>query len=218
MKKWTVAAIIVLCIFASSPAFARGGGGCLAKGTPVLTPSGTIAIDKLRVGDPVWSIRAGKLQKATVQALTEVHPDNYLEISTGENTFLITPEHPVMVAQGEFRVARLLQVGDNIYQIQEGSLHAVRIKSVSSIQSKQPAYNLLVVPGGTFIPANIVVHNKGCFLPDSEILKADGTAIRISGVKRGDELLAYSPEGNIFHTKVKAIISHKVDEYIVLKT
>ena len=218
MKKWTVAAILLLCIFASSTAFARGGGGCLAKGTQVLTPSGSIAIEKLRVGDPVWSIRAGKLQKATVQALTEVRPDDYLEISTGENTFLITPEHPVMVAAGEFRIARLLQAGDNIYQIQEGSLHAVPIKSVSSIQSKQPAYNLLVVPGGTFLPANIVVHNKGCFLPDSEILKADGTTIRISGVKSGDELLSYSPEGSIVHTKVQAIISHKVDEYIVLKT
>ena len=218
MKKWAVAAFLLLCIFASSTAFARGGGGCLAKGTPVMTPSGSIAIDKLRVGDPVWSIRAGKMQKATVQALTEVRPDDYLEISTGENTFLITPEHPVMVATGEFRVARLLQAGDTVYQIKEGSLHAVPIKSVRHSASKQPAYNLLVVHGGTFLPANIVVHNKGCFLPDSEILKADGSTIRISGVKRGEELLSYSPEGNIVHTKVKEIISHKVDEYIVLKT
>jgi len=218
MKKWAVAIFILLSIFVSSPAFARGGGGCLAKGTPVLTPSGSTAIDKLRVGDPVWSIRAGKLQKATVQALTEVRPDDYLEISTGEITFLITPEHPVMVAPGEFRVARLLQAGDAVYQIKEGALHTVPIKSVRQSQSRQPAYNLLVVPGGTFLPANIVVHNKGCFLPDSEILKADGTTIRISTVKHGDELLSYSPEGNIVHTKVKAVISHKVDEYIVLKT
>lgn len=218
MKKWAIAAIIVLCVFAYSTAFARGGGGCLAKGTPVLTPSGPIAIDKLRVGDPVWSIRAGKLQKATVQALTEVCPDDYLEISTGENTFLITPEHPVMVDTGEFRVARLLQAGDSVYQIKEGVIHAIPIKSVRHNQSKQPAYNLLVVPGGTFLPANIVVHNKGCFLPDSEILKADGSTIFISSVKRGDELLSYSPEGSIVHTKVKEIISHKVDEYILLKT
>ena len=218
MKKWAIAAIIVLCAFTSSTAFARGGGGCLEKGTPVLTPSGSVAIDKLHVGDPVWSIRAGKLQKATVRALTEVRPDNYLEISAGENTFFITPEHPIMVATGEFRVARLLQAGDTVYQIKEGTLHAVPIKSVRHSQSHKPAYNLLVVPGGTFLPANIVVHNKGCFLPDSEILKADGTTIRISGVKRGDELLSYSPEGSIVHTKVKEIISHKVDEHIVLKT
>lgn len=219
MKKWAIAAIIVLCVLNYSTAFARGGGGgCLAKGTPVLTPSGSVDIDKLRVGDPVWSIRAGKLQKAVVRALTEVRPDSYLEISTGVNAFLITPEHPVMVAPGEFRVARLLKAGDTVYQIQEGSLHAVPVKSVQHSQSHQPAYNLLVVPGGTFLPANIAVHNKGCFLPDSDIMKADGTTIRISGVKRGDELLSYSPEGSIVRTKVKKIISHKVDEYIVLKT
>jgi len=218
MKNWAVAVFLLLCIFSTSTAYARGGGGCLAKGTPVLTPSGVISIDKLRLGDPVWSIRAGKLQKATVMALTEVRPDDYLEISAGESKFLITPEHPVMVATGEFRIARLLQAGDTVYQVKEGALNAVPIKSVQQSQSRQPAYNLLVVPGGTFLPANIVVHNKGCFLPDSEILKADGTTIHISGVKRGDELLSYSPEGNIVHTKVKAIISHKVDEYIVLKT
>ncbi len=218
MKRCAVAAFILLFIFISSPAFARGGGGCLAKGTLVMTPSGAIAIDKLRVGDPVWSIAAGKLQTGTVQVLTEVHPDGYLEISTGENKFLITPEHPIMVAPGEFRIARFLKPGDNVYQIQEGIINAVPIKSVRQIQSNQPAYNLLVVPGGTFLPANIVVHNKGCFLPDSAILKADGTKIMISAVRHGDTLLSYSTEGKIVHTKVKEVISHKVDEYILLKT
>ncbi len=62
MKKFAIAFFVLLCMFASSTAYARGGGGCLAKGTQVLTPSGSTAIDKLRLGDPVWSIRAGKLQ------------------------------------------------------------------------------------------------------------------------------------------------------------
>ena len=218
MKKWAVAAFILLDIFASSSACARGGGGCLASGTKVMTPSGAIVIEKLRVGDPVWSISAGKLQTGTVQVLTEVRPDDYLEISAGENKFLITPEHPVMVGPGEFRVARLLQPGDKVYQISKGVLRPVPVISVRPSQANLPAYNLLVVPGGTFISANIVVHNKGCFLPDSEILKADGTKILISAVRRGDELLAYSPEGNIVHTKAREVIRHKVDEYILLKT
>ena len=218
MKKSALAALILLFIFVSSPAFARGGGGCLAKGTLVLTPSGAIAIDKLRVGDPVWSIAAGKLQTGIVQVLTKVRPDKYLEISAGEDKFLITPEHPVMVAPGEFRIARMLGPGDNIYQLKEDIFHAVPVKSVRRSKSRQPAYNLLVIPGGTFLPANIVVHNKGCFLPDSEILKADGSKIMISAVRRGDELLSYTPEGKIVHTKVKEVISYKVDEYILLKT
>ncbi|MCK7481444.1 MAG: hypothetical protein M0C28_32895 [Candidatus Moduliflexus flocculans] len=46
-----------------------------------------------------------------------------------------------------------------------GELNAVPIRSIRHVRDDQPAYNLLVMPGGTFIPAEIVVHNKGCFLP-----------------------------------------------------
>lgn len=209
---------MLFVLFASSQALARGGGGCLAKGTPVLTPSGDVAIERLRVGDPVWSISGGKLQIGTVHVLSEVHTDHYLEIAAGEEKILITSEHPVMVGPGEYRIARLLKAGENIYRVRNGSLRAVPVTSVRHIPSHQPAYNLLVIPGGTFMPAGIVVHNKGCFLPDSEILKSDGTKKRISAVLPGDELLAYSPEGNIVHTKVKNIIRHKVKEYYLLKT
>jgi predicted lipid-binding transport protein (Tim44 family) len=209
---------MLFVLFASSQALARGGGGCLAKGTPVLTPSGHVAIEKLRVGDTVWSISGGKLQSGTVEVLSDVHTDHYLEIAAGEEKILITSEHPVMVGPGEYRIARLLKAGENIYRVRNGSLHTVPVASVRHIPSHQPAYNLLVMPGGTFMPAGIVVHNKGCFLPDSEILKSDGTKKLISAVLPGDELLAYSPEGSIVHTKVKNILRHKVKEYILLKT
>jgi hypothetical protein len=218
MKRWAVLAGMLFVLFASSQALARGGGGCLAKGTPVLTPSGHVAIEKLRVGDTVWSISGGKLQSGTVEVLSDVPTDHYLEIAAGEEKILITSEHPVMVGSGEYRIARLLKSGENIYRVRNGSLHAVPVASVRHIPSHQPAYNLLVMPGGTFMPAGIVVHNKGCFLPDSEILKSDGTKKLISAVLPGDELLAYSPEGSIVHTKVKNILRHKVKEYILLKT
>ncbi len=58
----------------------------------------------------------------------------------------------------------------------------------------------------------------GCFLPDSRIQKADGMEIPISTVRRGDELLAISTEGRTVHTKVRSVIRHKVDEYVLLKT
>lgn len=209
---------MLFVLFASSQALARGGGGCLAKGTPILTPSGHVAIERLRVGDTVWSISGGKIQIGTVQVLSDVHADHYLEIAAGEEKILITSEHPVMVGPGEYRMARLLKVGENVYRVRNGSLRAVPVTSVRQIPSNQPAYNLLVIPGGTFMPAGIVVHNKGCFLPDSEILKSDGTKKLISAVLPGDELLAYSPDGSIVHTKVKNILRHKVKEYLLLKT
>ena len=218
MKRWAALTTMLLVLFVSSAAFARGGGGCLAKGTQVLTPLGAISIERLRVGDPVWSISGGKLQAGTVRALSEVRTDHYLEISAGGQKILITPEHPVMVGPGEYRVARLLKTGDGVYRIDDGNLRAVPVDFIRTMPSNEPAYNLLVLPGGTFIPGNIVVHNKGCFLPDSEILKSDGTSVPISAVRPGNELVAYSPEGRIVHTKVRNILRHKVKEYILLKT
>ena len=218
IKKCTVLAAILLVFLFSSSAFARGGGGCLAKGTPVITPTGTVAIETLRAGDRVWSISGEKLLAGEVQMLTEVHTDYYLKISAGEESMMITPEHPVMVGPGEYRIAKLLNVGERVYMMRDGRLHAVPIHSMQRVRAHQPAYNLMVAPGGTFMPATMVVHNKGCFLPDSPILKSDGTETLISAVRPGDELLAYSTDGDIVRTKARHIIRHKADDYVILKT
>ncbi|MCE5264606.1 MAG: TIM44-like domain-containing protein [Deltaproteobacteria bacterium] len=217
MKKlvlWTA----MLLVLASSPAWARGGGGCLEKGTLIPTPAGTVAIETLRIGDPVWSVAGGKLRAGTVQALTEVEADRYLEICAGEARVAITPEHPVMTGPGEYRIARLLKPGDRIYRMSRGQLDPVPIRSIRELPARFPAYNLLVMPGGTFLPAGTVVHNKGCFLPESLIMQADGSEKPISAVRPGDPLLAYSPEGQIVRTRVREILRHQVDEYFILTT
>ena len=58
----------------------------------------------------------------------------------------------------------------------------------------------------------------GCFLPESRILKADGTETPISAVRAGDELRAYTPEGRLVRTTVRNIVRQRVDGYILLKT
>ncbi len=47
------------------------------------------------------------------------------------------------------------------------------VESVKRIAAKGPAYNLLVSPGGTYLANGIVVHNKGCFLPET-LIRKDG--------------------------------------------
>ena len=190
MKRWAVPAVLLIVLFTASPVLARGGGGCLAEGTPILTPAGAVAIERLRAGDTVWSLSAGTLEPGTVRAVSEVRADRYLEITAGGETLRLTPEHPVMVGSGEFRVARLLQAGENVYRLRDGRLSAVPIAAVRRIPSRQSAYNLLVMPGGTFLPAGIAVHNKGCFLPESEILKSDGTNQLISAAANRHSLRA----------------------------
>jgi hypothetical protein len=127
MGRRTLAVWAITLFFLLAPAlsWARGGGGCLAEGTPVLTPSGPIAIEKLRVGDGVVSIAGGKAQLGIVLARMEVRADEVLEVAISGAKLRITPEHPVMVGRGEYLLAKLLRSGDKIHVVQSLSSRSV---------------------------------------------------------------------------------------------
>jgi predicted lipid-binding transport protein (Tim44 family)/uncharacterized membrane protein YgcG len=183
-----------------------------------LTPSGPRAIEELQVGDVVWSFSEGSLRKAEVRGLTAVRAEAFFEIEAGGKKLRLTGEHPVMVGPGKYCQAEYLRPGDTVYLEQNGDLKTVTIRSVCRLATTGPAYNLLVAPGGTFISSSFLVHNKGCFLPESQILRADGLEISISALRPGDELLAYDPTGRMVPTKVLEIFQHQADEFVLLKT
>jgi predicted lipid-binding transport protein (Tim44 family) len=58
----------------------------------------------------------------------------------------------------------------------------------------------------------------GCFLPESEILKADGTEMPISSARPGDQVLAFTTEGRPVRTKVRSIVRTGADHYVILQT
>ena len=218
MRKVAQWMVILLIFLAPISSWARGGGGCLAEGSLVETPTGFIAIERLKTGDSVFSVTNGNLQRAQVQALTAVQPEEFVEISTAGAKIEVTPEHPVMVAPGEYRFAGWLRAGDTVFVVREGKIDPTLIQSVKRSMARRSAYNLLVSPGGTFITEGFVVHNKGCFLPDSQILRADGKELPISAIQRGDDLLAFTREGRMVRTKVREVIRLEADEYFLLKT
>jgi predicted lipid-binding transport protein (Tim44 family)/3-dehydroquinate synthase class II len=219
MRKVFAWAVMVLLIFiVPTSSWARGGGGCLAEGTRVETPNESVAIERLKPGDFVLSLVNGHLRTSLVQAVSAVRPEEFIEISAHGTKVRVTPEHPVRVAPGEFRFAGWLRAGDTVFTRREEKIVASAVESVARIAAKRPAYNLLVSPGGTFITEGFVVHNKGCFLPDSQILGANGRESPISEVRTGDELLAFTHEGRLVRTKVREIIRVEADEYFLLKT
>ncbi|PIS47384.1 MAG: hypothetical protein COT17_03660, partial [Elusimicrobia bacterium CG08_land_8_20_14_0_20_51_18] len=71
---------------------------------------------------------------------------------------------------------------------------------------------------GKYVAGGMVVHNKGCFLPETLILKADGTQSEISAVREGDELLSFGTNGEITVSKVREIIELEAEEYFEIKT
>jgi predicted lipid-binding transport protein (Tim44 family) len=190
MKKlFAVSISLVLLFTVTIDVLARGGGGCFEEGTRVLTPLGEVAIERLHVGDQVIG--------GIVQAVIRVEPDSYLELTVGRRIVHVTDEHPFQVAPGVFR-------------------EASRLENVRRISAKRPAYNLLVSPGGTYIANGCVVHNKGCFLADTPILRADGSEVWIRNIKAGDELLAFTSSGDVVRTTVRSVLTHDVEEYLVV--
>ncbi len=213
---------------------ARGGGGCLERGTLIDTPNGSVPVEQLRVGDTVWGLAHDQRIPATVEAVYEVEPKTYVEITAGGTTLRVTPEHPVQVALGVFlradhltvggmRLARSLHAASwNLANLSTPApghpFESVALESVRRVPATVPAYNLLVSPGGVFFANGFAVHNKGCFLPNTPITMADGSRRAICDVQAGDQVLAFEADGAIVHAVVNNVITHKVESFLVLRT
>ena len=189
---------IFLCtLLVASIAWGRGGGGCLEEGSLIATPAGQVPIEQLARGDAVWAVVDGELQPAIIQATVEVAPAEYVEIAAAGRILRVTAEHPLQIGPGTFRIAANLQPGDALCVREGDDFKTVPIDKIARVKAVRPAFNLLVLPGGTYLANDIVVHNKGCFLPDTPILRADGTSSPISEIRPGDELLAFTTTGEI---------------------
>lgn len=212
---WRRLIVLALVLATGGPdLFARGGGGCVAAGTLIDTPYGPRAVETLQEGDAVWSLQAGRRISATVQAVSAVAPAEFIELTAGGRTLRLTPEHPVLTAPGEFVCAdRLLQPAELFTADARVPLGAIR-----RLPADGPAYNLVVSPGGVFYANGLLVHNKGCFLPDTPIALADGGQRAISRLQAGDRVLALSPDDLPTTVTVLRVLTHEVESYLVVRT
>jgi hypothetical protein len=210
--------LAVLSLGSAAPAHARGGGGCVEQGTPVLTPIGPVAIERLRAGDTVLGVTGNSAGPVTVRSVMEVQPEEYIELSVNGRVLRLTSEHPVETSPGIFRMASLLRKGDTVILRESGSIVPALLSSVTPVRGTRPAYNLLVSPAGTYIANSIVVHNKGCFLPDTPVRNADGTDVPISAVRPGDRLLAFTSDGTVVTATVRQVLVHDAEEYRIVRT
>ncbi len=212
MADWLKTIFILLAVLCL-PAIGWGRG-CLVAGTLIDTPGGQIAVEKLQPGDNVWAVEDGKRVPAKVQARYETTTETVVTIDAGGHELQVTPEHPIAIGPGVFRAAGFLKIGDAI-EIWDGlGISTVNVEKVQAKREAVPAFNLLVLPGEDFIAGGIVVHNKGCFLPETPIEMADGTTRRIDALHPGDHLPAFTPDGKIVQTTVEGIITAQVDTYL----
>jgi hypothetical protein len=175
-------------------------------------------VENLKPGDAVLSFSDGRVLAAEVQAVFVVEADAYFEIAAGGHVLRLTGEHPVATAPGVFRIASSLHAGDRILAGGQNAVAGVAVDSVKRLPAKAPAYNLLVAPGGTYLANGIVVHNKGCFLPETLVRKEDGSEVPISSVCPADRLLTFTIAGEAVSARVRSVVAREVDEYKVVKT
>ena len=141
-----------------------------------------MAVENLAPGDAVLSFSDSRVLTPQVQAVFVVNADVYYELTVGGHVLRLTGEHPVATAPGVFRTASSLRPGNHVLIGDRNAVAGGVIESVKRIAAEEYAYNLLVAPGGTYVAGGMVVHNKGCFLPETPIRKEDGTEVPISSV------------------------------------
>lgn len=197
---------------------ARGGGGCFKYDTRINTPYGEKEINKLKPGDEVISEENGNKKLSYVRETYSIETSDFIEIEACSKKVEVTANHPFMISEGVFKEAGKLNIGDMVYLNYKDKIGKCEIKKIAVKKEKALAYNLLVYPYGKYIANGIIVHNKGCFLPDTFILKSDNSKVKLSDIKEGDELLSFDEKGNILKSKVREIIKLRTNEYFELKT
>lgn len=143
------------------PKITGGKGGCFATGTLIMTPSGDIPIETLKIGDEVfcYSDSSNDLVTGHVNKTFIHYDETVLKINYwGKNQVTVTPNHWYLTDEGYFR-----EVGD--FSSDDGLItYDNKVAPITSIElqtQKQIVYNLSVTPHHTYIANGIRVHNKG---------------------------------------------------------
>ena len=138
-----------------------GGGGCFAEGTPVLTPRGEVAIERMRPGDQVIAVdRSGRPVFVRVME-THRTKSPVLVLQTTRGGLSTTSEHPVAIAAGGFRNAGDLAPGERILAWRDDGMMSAIVTGKLRRTDGELVYNLTVEAPHTFIAGGFVVHNKG---------------------------------------------------------
>lgn len=153
---------------------------CFPAGTLVATRTGSVAIEKLHVGDLVLAEdpTTGKVEEEPVRALIvrPVSPMVAIVLSDG-STIKVQPDHPFWVDGGPSRhgagwiKAGQLRPGDRL-RTTRGKGHAVTVVHVRQNMGREVVYTLTVAHDHTFFvgTARVLVHN--CSPTETEIVQA----------------------------------------------
>lgn len=136
-----------------------GGGGCFVAGTPVATPSGEVAIEKLVRGQELYAFEGTGLTTAKVTGMDEVRRDHYYVLRAGKSEIRVTAEHPIYIGDNLFRQVQYMKAGDTVFFMQDNKMVPQTVDSIERVNEPVVAYNLHVTEPHTFVAGAWGVHN-----------------------------------------------------------
>jgi len=128
---------------------------CIAEGTPIDTPAGPVAVERLREGDRVWAydLERRRRVQATVRTIRAAVREGVLAVG---GQVRVTPEHPVW-AGGQWKRADELAAGDVLH----GMSGAVKLAAApAAIRGPVRVFDLTVDGPRNFFAGGLLVHNK----------------------------------------------------------
>ena len=147
----------------------KKAGCCFAAGTPVHTDHGDVPVEKVEVGDEVFSRNreTGQLESQPVTALTPPHQDKLIEMRIeGERTPLRpSTSHPFWLKRGDalpaWMPAGQMRLEDSVQSLQ-GDWR--RVVSISPLQGQETVYNFTVDQNHDYFvgETGFLVHNQNC--------------------------------------------------------
>jgi hypothetical protein len=146
---------------------------CFAAGTPVVTLTGPVAINKVQIGDRVLAQDAdtGELAYKPVLGTTLRPPTDMVLVTTPDGAVRATRGHPFWIVGKGWRMAKELSVGDRVH-----GLHGSSTVTALERQPAEPAYNLVVADFGTYFvgAGQILAHDSTARLPTTAAVPGMG--------------------------------------------
>lgn len=135
------------------------GGSCFPAGTPILTPSGEVDIETLKVGDEVIAVDSGKRSHTVRITGTSSRQSRILVLETDAGPLRTTAGHHMWIGGQEFRPAGDLKTGDTVMAMKDGKVYPTTVRGLHFEEGEATVYNMEVDDLHTFVAKGFVVHN-----------------------------------------------------------
>jgi hypothetical protein len=140
------------------------GGGCVAQGTPILTPTGYVQVQDLQSGQSIeeYDFSTGSLVPSEFLSANVTSVSTLVDINHGL-LYLTPTDQPIYIENGTFvgwlRDPQNLTTSDRLFDPTSGSW--IRVTSISMVSRQTDVYDVVTGGFNNFIANGVLLDKKG---------------------------------------------------------